>query len=145
MALLVVALGAFAFIGLRGTRTEIFVSDDPEVTVAQDGTAVVDVLRESGGFSLLGLHFTDSTHSVEVKFITAPGCSGRVETGDPWPAPLDECAGPTGLAGAIGGTGVTITGDSVIGVVFEVPRGCFKRLSRGMPWPTEFPECSADR
>jgi hypothetical protein len=92
MVALVLALGGLAFYGLRPSRTEVVLDDGQVVVPQEDGAAVVDVLRESGGFSLCGLRFADSTHYVEVEFITGPGCSGLVGSGDPWPAPYPECS-----------------------------------------------------
>jgi hypothetical protein len=78
---------------------------------------------------------------VEVKFLTGPGCSQLIASGDPWPAPYPECASAVPVAGEVGGTGVTVSGDSIVGVRFEVSRACFDRLERGMPWPPDVAEC----
>jgi hypothetical protein len=141
IVVLVLALVGLAFLGLRPGRTEVRSDQGPVITPPDSGAAVVAFLRESGGFSLLGLRFTDSTHYVEVKFITGPGCSGLVSSGDPWPTSFPECSSPVALVGEVGGTGVTMSGDSLVGVQFEVPRACFELLAPGMAWPPDLPEC----
>jgi hypothetical protein len=141
---LVLLLGGVAFYGLRSARTEVASSEDPVVTPPETGAAVVAFLRESGGFSLLGIRFADSTHFVEVQFITEPGCSRLVTSGDPWPTPYPQCVSPVGMAGEVRGLGITVSGNSLVGVEFEVPRACFELLAPGMAWPTSLRECSLD-
>ncbi len=133
-------LGAL-FVGLHSGRVEVVSDPRPEVLPTDNRTAVVAVLRESGGWSLFGARITDSTRHVEVRFLTGPGCSGLLQPGDPWPTTFPECSSPVEVAGKVGTLGVTPSGDSLIGVEFEVSRACFKLLDQGMTWPITDPEC----
>ena len=140
VALVMLAAGV-AFYGLRSGTAEVTVDEGPGVTPLEDGSAVVAFLRESGGFSLLGLRFADSTHYVEVLFTTEPGCSDLVAADDPWPTPYPQCSTPVEMLGTVGGLGVTTSGRSLVGVQITVPSVCYQLLTAGMAWPTNLPEC----
>ena len=134
-------VGVFWF-GLDTGKVEVVKDERPEVLPTERGTALVAGLRKSGGWSLFGVDITNSTSYVEVRFLTDPGCSGLLRSGDPWPASFPQCSGPLKIVGKVRGLGVTPSGDSIVGVEFEVPRACFELLGRGMVWPIPDPECS---
>ncbi len=134
-------VGVFSF-GLRAGKVEVVNDQRPEVLPTDRGTAVVAVLRETGGWSLFGVRITDSTPHVEVRFQTEPGCSGLLRSGDPWPSAFPQCSSPVKIVGTVSGLGVTPSGDSLVGVEFDVSRACFELLDRGAAWPTNDPECT---
>jgi hypothetical protein len=134
-------IGVFSF-GFHTGKVEVVNDGRPEVLPADSGAAVVAVLRESGGRSLFGVHITDSTPYVEVRFRTAPGCSELLRSGDPWPTSFPQCSSPVKIVGKVRALGVTTSGESLVGVEFKVPRACFDLLRRGMTWPTTDPECT---
>ena len=138
LALLLV--GAVAFALRPGTET-IVVDDSPPVEPAADGTAVIHGLRAPGGLALFGVQIVDPTHTVEVQFLTGPGCSALLASGDPWPTTHPECASRVDVVGVIGGLGITNTGQSLVGVTLTVPGACYDRMERGMVWPPGIPEC----
>jgi hypothetical protein len=138
---LTVLTAGLVFVVLRPGSTEVVVDDATPIAPPEDGSAVIGSLRESGGFSLFGLRITDSTHYVEVQFITEPGCSLLVDPGDPWPTPYPQCSSPVGIVGKVGGLGTTMSGDSLVGVQIKVPGYCYDLLERGMAWPPDHPEC----
>jgi hypothetical protein len=141
LVLLVVGVvGAFSF-GLHAGKVQVVNDERTEVLPTHSGTAVVAVLHESGGWSLFGVRVADSTPYVEVRFLTQPGCSGKLRSGDTWPTSLPQCSSPIKIVGTVRGLGVTTSGDSVVGVEFEVSRACFELLGRGMAWPTTDAEC----
>lgn len=139
--IMILALVALGFLVLGEGSAEVSSSDEPEVQAPTDGGAVVARLRSEGGFAPFGLRIVDSTHYVEVRFLTDPGCSALVGSGDPWPTTRVECRGPEGLEGTVAGLGVDRTGASIVGVEFEVSRDCFASLDPGTPWPSGSPEC----
>ncbi|MFH1329385.1 MAG: hypothetical protein ABIJ48_01805 [Actinomycetota bacterium] len=141
VALVLLAAGLALFL-LRPGSTGVGYDEGPVFAPPEDGTAVVSFLRESGGISLLGLRITDSTHYAEVQFITEPGCSGLLDSGDPWPTPYPQCSSPAEMVGEVGGLGIAESGRSLVGVQIKVPRGCYERLEPGMAWPSDLPECS---
>jgi hypothetical protein len=134
-------VGAFAF-GLHAGKVVVVQDQRPEVLPTDRSTAVVAVLRESGGRSLFGVRIAASTSYVEVRFLTEPGCSGLLREGDPWPTSLPQCSSSVKVVGKVRGLGVATSGDSLVGVEFKVPRACFELLGRGMAWPTTDPECT---
>lgn len=138
---LALVLAGLAFYGLRPGRTEVVYDEGPVITAPDTGAAVVAFLRESGGFSPFGLRFTDSTHYVEVQFITEPGCFELLDGGDPWPTPHQQCSSSVEMVGEVGSLGINRFGRSLVGVQFKVPRACYELLVPGMAWPSGFPEC----
>ena len=143
MVLVVLVAGVFGvfWFGLHQGTAQVVNDPRPEVLPPDSGTAVVAVLRESGGWSLFGIRIADSTPYVEVRFLAEPGCSGLLRPGDSWPTSLPQCSSPIKIVGKVGGLGVTPSGDSLVGIEFEVPRSCFELLGRGMAWPTTDPNC----
>jgi len=141
---LILLAAAVAFVALRPGSTVVVVDDAPPIAFPEAGIAVVASLRQSGGFSPFGLRITESTHYVEVHFITEPGCSVVVDSGDPWPTPYPECSSPVEMVGEVGGLGRTMSGDSLVGVQIKVPGACYDLLERGMTWPSDHPECHSE-
>ena len=127
-----------------GSHTTATIVNDPrpEVLPARRGIAVVGALREAGGRSLFGVRLSDSTRYVEVRFLTEPACSRLIQPDDPWPTSFPQCSSPVKIVGTVRALGITTSGDSLVGVEFEVPRACFELLSRGMAWPTTAPACT---
>jgi hypothetical protein len=140
-ALVVVIVGAIIF-GLHGGKVEVVPDTRPVIQPPQSGAAVVAFLRTSGGHSLFGLRIVDSTHLAEVQFLTGPGCSALLYSGDPWPTDHAPCASPVKVAGHVSGLGNTASGDSLVGVEFTVTRACFELLKPGMSWPPTIAECT---
>jgi len=138
VALLAVGVGIMA---LRPGSVEVSVDDVPPVTPPADGTAVVADSRGPGGLNLFGIQIIDPTHTVDVVFLTGPGCSALLLSGDPWPAPYPSCASDVDVSGSVGGLGVTEDGRSLVGVTVTVSRACFERVERGMVWPPDLAEC----
>lgn len=139
LALLLVGLVALA---LRPGGETVVMDDSDPVVPPDDGTPVVHTLRAPGGFSLFGLQVVDPTHTVEVVFVAGPGCAALLESGEPWPTPHPECAHSANIQGLVGGTGISSSGMSMVGVSFSVPGDCFDLLTRGVVWPPSFPECA---
>lgn len=139
--LALLALGAL-LLALRPATTVVTVDDAPQVQPPADGTAVVAVLRAPGGLAPFGIRIIDPTHTIEVRFLTGPGCAALLTPGDPWPTPHPECAAQAEVAGTVGSLGITDTGGSLVGVTFTLPGGCYERLEPGMPWPPGVPECA---
>jgi len=129
------------FLALRPGSTEVVVDDSEPIDPPEAGAALVAFLRQSGGFSPFGFRITDSTHYVEVLFISGPDCSTMVDSGDPWPSPYSQCSSPVRIVGEVGSLGRTVTGDSLIGVQIKVPGDCYDLLEPGMAWPSDHPEC----
>jgi len=96
---------------------------------------VVTGKTQSGGTSIFGIHFGHVTYRVSVQLIAAPGCFASVNFGDLWPTSLEECSVEASVEGEISGGGTAATGDSIIEVVFEVPRQCFDITAVGDMWP----------
>ncbi len=142
---LVMAVIGVVILVLRGGTTTVVVDDHPPVDPPADGSAVIGILRASGGLAPLGIRLIDPTHTVEVQFLTGPGCSERLTPGQAWPTDVPECATGVSLTGTVGGLGTTISGQSLVGVTFSVSRGCYGRLEVGMPWPTTYPECGPEK
>ena len=139
---LVVVIVGVVFLGLHGGTVEVRTDDGPVTPPPRRGAAVVAFLRESGGFSPLGIRITDSTHYAEVQFLTEPGCSSVLRSGDPWPTTDAQCSSPVTIAGKVRSLGITASGDSLVGVEFEVPKACFELLKTGMGWPSSIPQCT---
>ncbi len=137
----VVLVMVLAVAVLRPTRTEV-VNDDPQIALPEPGGAIVAVLRESSGLSVLGITIRGSEHHVEVQFLTGPDCAALLNGNDPWPTSHPECSAPVELVGEVGATGITQSGDSLVGVEFEVPGACFEQLEPGMQWPPDLPDCA---
>ncbi len=139
----VVALAAAA-LALRPTTTETEVL--PPVTLPDPGedptNAAVAGLRQSGGFSLLGLAFGDVTHTAVVQLSAPTGCYELVTTGDPWPAPFKQCDMPFAIEGTVSGGGIAVTGESIIAVDVTVTEACYITIAPGDPWPTATDACA---
>ena len=142
LVVLVASVVVALWFGLHQGTVQVVNDPRTEVLPPPRGTAVIAVLRESGGRSLFGIRIADSTTYVEVRFLTEPGCSGLLRPGDPWPTSFAQCSSPVKIVGKVRGLGVTTSGDSLIGVEFEVSRSCFESLGRGMAWPTTDPHCT---
>ena len=136
-------LAALLSVGLHVNNSEVVTDQPAEVLPVRNGQPVVAVLRESGGLSLFGIRINRGAQHVEVRLLAPRGCSGRLRTGDPWPSPIAQCSTAATIAGTVRGFGTTPSGDSLIGVEFEVSRTCFEHLRRGMTWPPTDPECAA--
>ncbi len=132
---------ALVFFALRPGSIEVVVGDATPIAPPGDGAAVIGSLLQSGGFSPFGFQITDSTHYVEVQFITQPGCLEMVDSGDPWPTPYTECTSPVEVVGEVGGSGITMSGEFLVGVQIKVPGDCYDLLERGMTWPSDHLEC----
>ena len=137
--ILIVVLAASV---LRPTRSEVIFDDGPAVANPEPSRSIVALLRESGGFSLFGIRFADTTNHVEVRFLAGRDCAGLLSGRDPWPSPHTQCSAPVELVGKVGGIGIDQSGNSLVGVEFEVPRACFEQLEPGMEWPPDLPECA---
>ena len=139
---IVVALAAVV-LALRPTMTETEVL--PAVTLPDPGeepaAAVVIALRESGGFSLLGLTLGEVTRTVTVQFYAPAGCYEQVATGDSWPAPFADCASQVPIEGTVSGGGIAATGESIVAVDVTVTEDCFASVAAGDGWPP--PGCTA--
>ncbi len=138
LALLIVGAVVLA---LQPGTTEVTVDDSPPVEPPPDGTAVIATLRAPGGLALFGMQIVDPTHTIEVEFLTGPGCSTLLTPGDPWPTSHPECASEVDVAGDVGSLGITDTGRSLVGVTFTLSGACYDLLERGMAWPPNLPEC----
>jgi len=141
IAALTLVAAALVFVALRPGSTEVRFDDAPPIAPPEAGAAVVVSLHQSGGFSPFGLRITDSTHYVEVQFITQPDCFVVVDSGDPWPTPYPECSSPVEMVGEVAGWGRTMSGDSLVGVQIMIPGDCYDLLERDMMWPSDHPEC----
>jgi hypothetical protein len=136
VVVIVVAL-ALAALALRPGMTETEVL--PPVSLPdpgeKPGVAVVIALRESGGFSLLGLKLGDVTHTVTVQFYAPPGCYEQVATGDSWPPRAAECANQVPIEGTVSGGGIAATGESIVAVDVSVTEACYTSIAPGANWP----------
>jgi hypothetical protein len=131
-------LGVLAVATLGTTRTETSRSSSVALGNPDDNTlGDVEVIgkTQSGGNSIFGIHFGHVTYRVSVHVITAPGCFEAVNSGDRWPTSIEGCSIETDIEGEIAGGGIAATGDSIIGVVFEVSRQCFDITAVGDMWP----------
>jgi hypothetical protein len=140
----VLILSTVVVASLAGTRTETSVS--PETLNAEDlesDTALIIGKSQSGGHSILGVHFGKTTYRAHVGLTTGPGCFDLVDDGSPWPAPFEECSSPVAITGEISGGGVAATGESIIGVAVEVNASCYADVIGGEPWPPEETDCVA--
>ena len=110
------------------TRTEVL----PPVGLPDPGgdpaAAVVVAMRQSGGFSLLGLAFSEQTHTITIQFYAPGGCYEQLTSGDKWPVQLEQCASGVAVEGIVSGSGVTATGESIVAVDVVVTEACFESL-----------------
>jgi hypothetical protein len=141
LALVGVIVG-MVFFGLYWSRVEVVQDKRPVIPPPESGAAVVAFVRESGGFSPLGVRIADSTHYAEVQFLTGPGCTALLHSGDPWPTGYTQCSSPVKIVGQVSGLGVTASGESLVGVELTVARACFELLKPGMDWPPTLPQCT---
>jgi len=133
-----IILAAVALAAMGTTRTETSRSSSVALGNPDDnnlGDVVVIGKSQSGGNSIFGIHFGHVTYSVSVHVIAAPGCFEAVNSGDRWPTSIEGCSIEADIEGEIGGGGISATGDSIIGVVFEVSRQCFDITAVGDTWP----------
>lgn len=136
LALIVVALvAAAALVGGFGgsevtekTETFEFVVEDHSV-----GDGVVVEMAERGGFSVLGVAFSQPASYVRVAFTLPHWCD--IDDAAEWPIAESGCAGPEGLDGTIAGSGITASGGPIVLVETLVPTECFSRIELGAPWP----------
>lgn len=140
MVVVAVVVGV-VILGANGGTRQVVIDPHPVIPPPESGAGVVAALRQSGGRSLFGIRISDSKHYVEVEFLTGPGCSGRLRSGDVWPTGYAQCSSQVRVVGRVSGTGITASGASIVGVEFEVARSCFKLLKPGMGWPPALPEC----
>ena len=110
------------------TETFEFIVEDHSV-----GDGVVVEKAERGGFSLLGVAFSQPDRYVRVAFTLPHWCD--LEGATVWPMERSDCTGPAGLAGAIAGSGITATGGPIVLVETMVAPECFSRIELGAPWP----------
>lgn len=141
LALVALVAGLLLF-GLHATNQEVVRGQPAEVLPGRDGLPVVAVLRESGGTSVFGIRITSGTRYVEVRFLAPAGCSEQLRTGDAWPSPIARCAIASEIAGNVRGLGTSASGESLVGVEFEVSRRCFDHLLRVMAWPSTDRDCA---
>jgi hypothetical protein len=139
LAVVAVVVGVVIF-GMNGGTREVVIDPHPVIPPPESGAAVIAALRQSGGRSLLGIRISDNKHYAEVEFLTGPGCSGRLRSGDAWPTGYAQCRSQVKVVGRVSGLGITASGASLVGVEFEVTRWCFELLKPGMAWPPALPE-----
>ena len=142
VVVIALVLVGLAFLALRATRTEVQVTDTPQIEHPADGSAVVARLTASGGMAPFGWQVVDPTHRVELQFLTGAGCAERLESGDPWPTSIPECSSDVEVIGKVAAVGRTGTGQSLVGVEFEVSRPCFEALQLQVTWPPIPAECA---
>ncbi len=136
-------LGAVLFFSLTGTRTETSVfSPTLNAEDLEFDDALITGKSQSGGTSIFGMHFGKTTYYAHVLLIAGPGCFELAETGNPWPAPIEECSSPVAITGEISGGGVATTGDSLIEVVVEVDASCYAEVVGGELWPPKEADCT---
>jgi len=134
----VIVLAAVVLVTMGTTRTETSRSSSVALGNPDEnnlGDVMVIGKNQSGGNSIFGIHFGHVTYRVSVHVIAAPGCFEAVNSGDRWPTSIEGCSIETDIDGEIGGGGISATGDSIIGVVFEVSRQCFDITAVGDMWP----------
>jgi hypothetical protein len=141
VALVAVIIGV-VILGMNGGTVRVVTDPHPVIPPAESGAAVVAALRQSGGRSLLGIRLADSKNHVEVEFLTDPGCSGRLHSGETWPTGYAQCSSQVRVVGQVSGLGTTASGASLVGIEFEVTRSCFDLLTPGMGWPPAIPDCT---
>ncbi len=131
--------------GLFGTREETRQADSPDVlgTVADDLEAKLVGKRQEGGFSLLGITFSQPDHYVEVAFAVTAGCGEQLGDGDRWPVTSPECAGPADLAGPLRRSGRSAAGEVIVSVTVDVSADCYDAIEPGMSWPLLDAACAA--
>jgi hypothetical protein len=136
-ALIVVALAP----GTTTIEIRPFIELD-DVESSGPSAAIVIANHESGGSSIFGFTIRRTSHFVSVQFFDEPGCHAVVDAGEPWPTPYEECTSAMPVSGEISLTGITATGQSIIGVEFEVSGTCYETVTPGDSWPTSAPECA---
>lgn len=143
--LIVLVAGALAIAFLRPT-SEVVIHDDPVngIDAATVDTALVTARTKEGGFRLLGITFSSPTYRVAVSFSAPPSCLDVVSRASHWPTGNEAC-GPTGsLDGEISGTGISIAGDTLVSVRFEVSEQCWESVALGDVWSQRSePSCRA--
>jgi hypothetical protein len=137
LVVVIIAALALAALALRPamTETEVLAPVSLPDPGEDPAAAVVIALRESGGFSLLGLAFGDVTHTVTVQFYAPAGCYEQLTTGDAWPSPLPECSGPVPIEGTVSGGGTAATRESIVAVDVVVTADCYSSITAGDSWP----------
>ena len=144
---LVVVVGVFV-LGPGSTKIEVFpavtLGDPPGLGTSEASPAVVIAKNKSGGTSLFGLQFGSETYRVRVQFYTSSGCWPRIDSGDQWPAPFDECSSDVEVEGEVAGLGNAWTGHSIVAVDVDVGHECFDAVSAGDSWPLDTRACLDD-
>lgn len=138
----VVVVVGLLLVALRPTSSVSVDAPTPTVTPRDDGTALIASRNAPGGLAPFGIRLIDPTHTVAVVFVSSPDCAGLLTSDDLWPSPHSACSGGLGVEGAVGGTGILPTGDSIVRVVVTVDRECYEAVEIGQPWPTDLPECA---
>lgn len=134
IALVVIAAVAALAGGLVGGSEEIQQTETHDF-VAEDhpaGEAVVVTKRQIGGFSALGLTFSQPQHYVRVTFTLPASCD--VGDAEQWPIANPRCTGPEGLSGSIAGGGQSWQGEPIVAVDVLVDSACYGAIELGMIW-----------
>ncbi len=131
--------------GLFGTREETRQADSPDVlgTLSDDLDAKLVGKRQEGGFSLLGITFSQPDHYLEVAFAVTAGCGEQLGDEDRWPVANPECTGPADLTGPLRLSGHTAAGDVIVSVTAEVSADCYAAIEPGVSWPLLDAACAA--
>ncbi len=128
--------------GSRTTTTEVLPPIDlDDVESVGPNEAVVISKYESGGSSFFGFTIGRTSHLVRVQFFDESGCQAVVSSRELWPTSHEECTSAVPVSGEISATGITATGQSIIGVDLEVSDTCYDTVTPGESWPTSAPEC----
>ncbi len=136
VVVLVVGIAAVAGLGLQ-SKSVVSTSEytfDPEADA--DRGAVVVRRATDGGFTILGHTMGTVTHRVTVDFVAPAGCSTQLTYGGPWPSPIASCQTDVDIAGTVEGLGITPSGESFVGVEFDVSRECYELAVPGVAWAT---------
>ena len=125
------------------TTTEVLPPIDiGDVESVGPNEAVVISKYESGGSSFFGFTIGRRSHLVRVQFFDQSGCQAVVSSRELWPTSHEECTSAVPVRGEISATGITATGQSIIGVDLEVSDTCYDTVTPGESWPTTAPECA---
>jgi hypothetical protein len=135
-------------LGPGSTEIDVFpgvtLGDPPDLGTSGSSQATVIAKNTSGGFSLFGLALSRRTYGVRVQFYAPPDCWSRVDFGDRWPAPFDECSSDIAVEGEVAGLGRASSGHLIVAVDVEVAQKCFDAVSAGDSWPTDASGCIDD-
>jgi hypothetical protein len=138
LGVVVLVVGIAAVAGL-GFQSKSVVSDSDYTfnseTDADRGAVVVHRAKE-GGFTFLGHTMGTVTRTVTVDFVAPAGCSAQLSYGAAWPSPIASCQIDVGVAGTVEGLGITPSGESFVGVTFDVSKECYELAVPGVAWAT---------